>query len=97
MHADIVTLSIQPGKVEEVVGLYRDMVGAVLKQQQGFKTVYLLRGSEPNKLVVVGLWETKANSEAWVNSGDYQELMGKAVGLLAGPPAAEGCEVSFQA
>lgn len=96
MHADMVTLSIQPGKVEEVVGFFRDEATAVFKKQPGFKSAYLLRGSDPNKLVAVGLWETKANAEAYDNSGDSQELNAKAVGLMAGPPVVEGYEVVLQ-
>jgi heme-degrading monooxygenase HmoA len=92
-----VTVSIQPGKIEEAVGLCRDVGAAVVKKQQGFKAVYYLRGSDPNKLVVVGLWETKANSEAWQNSEDYQEWRGKLSGVVAGPPAVEVYEVVVQA
>ncbi len=97
MHAVIVTLSIQPGKIEEVLGLYRDVGGALLKQQPGFKAINLLRGSDPDKLVAVVLWETKANIEAWENSGDYREYRGKMADVLAGPNAIEGYEVAFQA
>ena len=64
MHADIVTLSYKPGKLEGGVGFFRDETVAAVKKQQGFKTLYLLRGSDPNKLITVGLWETKANSDA---------------------------------
>lgn len=97
MHADILTVSIQPGKGEEAVGLYRDVGAAVDKQQPEFKAVYLLRGSDPNKLVVVGLRETKANSEAWQSSEAYQGWRGQLVGIMAGPPVLEGYEVAAQA
>ncbi len=96
MHADIVTIPIQPGKIEEATTLYRDVGVPILKKQPGFKAVYLLRGSDPNKLVVFSLWEAKANSEAWQNSGDYQEWRAKAAAAVAGPPVAESYEVNLQ-
>ncbi len=95
MHADIVTVQIQPGKIEEATTLYRDGAPPV-KKQQGFKAAYLLRGSDPNKLVVFGLWEAKANSEAWQTSADYQEWRAKLVAVVAGPPVVESYEVSLQ-
>jgi len=93
MHMDIVTVSIQPGKIEEAVGLYRNVGVVVFRQQQGCKTTFLLRESDPNKLVVVSLWETKANSDAWQNSEAYQGWRSKVNGVLAGPPAVDSYEV----
>ena len=55
------------------------------KPPQGFKEVYLLRGSDPDKLVIAGLWETKANSDAWQNSKAYQEWRGQMAGAVAAP------------
>lgn len=99
MHADIVTLPIQPGKLEDAVGVFRDEAAAVFKKQPGFKALYVLRGSDPNKLVAIGLWETKADSETYDNSGDNQELNAKTAGFgfVAGHPVIEGYEVAVQA
>lgn len=97
MHADIVTVPIQSGKIEEAVGVYRDVVAPLLKKQPGFKTFYMLRGSDPTKYVVVGLWDSKANSEAWENSEAYQGMRDKAGTFIAGPPVVEAYEVAVQA
>jgi heme-degrading monooxygenase HmoA len=93
MHADIVTIPIQPSKEEEGERFIREVSSVVFRQQQGFKTSFVLRGSDPNKLVLFSLWEEKANSDAWVNSEAYQEYRGKAAGLMAGPPAVDSYEV----
>ena len=96
MHADIVTVQIQLGKIEEATTLYRDVGAPTLRKQPGVKACYLLRGSDPNKLVIFGLWETKANSEAWQNSEDRQQWGAKIAAVVAGPPAVESYEVSLQ-
>ena len=98
MHADIVTLTILPGKMEECLRFSQDVSRVVFRQQPGFKTSFILKGSDPNRLVLFSLWEGKANSDAWVNSEAYQEYMGKvaAAAFMAGPPMVENYEVTHE-
>ena len=96
MHVDIVTIPIQPGKMDEIGRFIQDVSSVVFRQQQGFKTSYILRGSDPDKMTLISLWEEKANSDAWVNSEAYREYVGKAASFMTGPPAADGYEVVFE-
>ncbi len=96
MHADIVTIPIQPGKMDVIERHFQDVSSVVFRQQQGFRTSFLLRGSDPNKLVLFSLWEEKANSDAWQNSEAFQEYRGKAAGFMAGPPTVDNYEVVFE-
>jgi len=96
MHARVVTVQIQPGKIDEAVSIYRDSVMPAAKQQKGFKGAFLLTDRNTGKGVSVALWETEADLKAGEASGYYQEQIAKFGGVFAGPPAREHYEVSVQ-
>ena len=37
MYARLVTIQVQPGKIDEAIGIYRDSIVAAAKQQKGSK------------------------------------------------------------
>jgi heme-degrading monooxygenase HmoA len=74
----------------------RDVSSVVFRRQQGFRTSFIMRGSDPNKMTVFSLWDERANSDAWVGSEDYKEYVGKAASFMAGPPAVDSYEVVFE-
>lgn len=97
MHAALVTYQFQPGKMEEAVAMWRELLPPLVRQRHGFKGAYLLRGAGPDKALAIGLWETKADSESGVNSEAFQGFRAKLTPFLAGQPLRDECEVLGQA
>ncbi len=96
MHARVVTVQVQPGKIEETIRIYRDSVAPAAKQQKGFKGAFLLTDPNTGKGISVTLWETEADLKAGEASGYYQEQIAKFGAVFAAPPAREAYEVSLQ-
>ncbi|HLE29970.1 MAG TPA: antibiotic biosynthesis monooxygenase [Anaerolineales bacterium] len=96
MHARVVTVQVQPGKIEETIRIYRDSVVPAAKEQKGFKGALLLTDPNTGKGVSVTLWETEADLKAGEASGYYQEQIAKFGAVFAAPPAREAYEVSLQ-
>ncbi|MFQ6050638.1 MAG: antibiotic biosynthesis monooxygenase family protein [Candidatus Hydrothermarchaeota archaeon] len=96
MHARVVTVQIQPGKMEETISLYRDSVVPAAKQQQGFKGALLLTDSNTGKALSIVLWETEADMKVTEASGYFQEQIAKFAALFAAPPVTEHYEVRVQ-
>ena len=96
MHARLVTVQIQPGKIDEAISIYRDTVMPAAKQQKGFKGATLLTDRDTGKGVSVTLWETEADMTATEASGWWQEQIAKFAAALAAPPVREHYEVSVQ-
>ena len=96
MYARLTTGQIQPGKIDEAVGIYRDSVMPAAKQQRGFGGLQYLVDRNVGKAVVIQFWETEADIEAFV-SGSYQAKVVPVLPLLTTPPVAEVYEVAFQA
>jgi len=95
MHARVVTVQIQPGKTDEAIGIYRDVVSAG-KAQKGFKGALLLTDPNTGKGLSVTTWETEADMIATETSGWWQEQIAKFGEALAGPPVREHYAVSVQ-
>lgn len=96
MHAGVVSFRAQPGKMEEAVRTYRDMVMPTLQEQKGYKGGLLMTDAETSKGYVVGLWETQDDAEAFESSGAYQEQVARFGAVFAEPPVRETYEVSVR-
>lgn len=97
MHARMVTIQIQAGKVEEAVSIYRDSVIPAAKQQKGFKSALLLTDPGTGKGVSITLWESEADQKASEASGYLQQQLAKIGSTFVGPPSREAFVVSYQA
>ena len=96
MYARIVSVQIQPGKMEEVVNIFRDSIKPAAKQQPGYKGGYFLTNAQTGKAVSVALWESEAAMTAG-ETGDYlREQIAKLVPFFAAPPITEHYEVSLE-
>ena len=96
MQARLVTVQVQPGKIDEAISIYRDSVMPAAKQQKGFKGATLLTDRNTGKGVSVTLWETEADMKTTEASGWWQEQIAKFAAVLAMPPVREQFEVSVQ-
>jgi len=96
MYARTGASQMKSGKMDEAIGLYRDSVVPLLKQQKGFKGLYWLADRKNDKYTVMTLWETEADMTATETSGLLQEVISKFAGFVAGPTTLERYEVSLQ-
>ena len=69
MHARVITATVQPGRLEEVVSAVHEAVLTPIKQRQGFKHALLLTDPSTNKVLTITLWETEADLKAHVAAG----------------------------
>lgn len=90
MYARVITIQIQPGRIEEANGIYRDSVIPAAKQQKGFKSAMLMTHPATGKGISVSIWESEADQKASETSGYLQQQLTKVGVVLAGSPVREG-------
>lgn len=96
MYARVMTVQVQPGKSDEMIGMFRDSVVPAAKQQKGFKSGLLLTDRGTGKAISISLWDTEADMKTSEASGYIQEQPAKFGAILAAPPTTEHYEVSIQ-
>ncbi len=93
MHARVVTVQAQAGKLDEIVKIYRESIAPAAKQQKGFQGATLFTDRANNKGISVTRWQTEADLQSGEASGFYQEQIGKIAPMLAAPPVRETYEI----
>ena len=94
MYARVVTVQVQPDKLDETINLYEDSVLSAARQQKGFQNGMLLVDRNTGKGVSITLWETEADLAASESSGYFQAQIAKFASLFAGPPTRELYQVA---
>ena len=97
MHARITSSPVQPGKLDELIHIFEDVIVPAAEAQPGFKGGFLLTDRETNKFVSISLWETEAVMRSAENSEYYQEQTAKIAPVLAAAPDKEAYTVSATA
>jgi hypothetical protein len=69
MHARVLTATVEPGRLDEVVNAVHEAVLANAKQRPGFKNVFVLTDPSTNKVMAISLWEGKEHRDAHVADG----------------------------
>lgn len=85
MYAAITRFTVLPGKVEDAVRLIEESLPA-LEREPGHRGALFLT-NDANDVVVIGLWETANDAEAWMtrsSAGAAQREQFRA--LVAAPP-----------
>ncbi len=96
MHAGVNYIQVQPGKMDELISMFRDSVVPTAPQQQGNRGGFLLTDRNTDKAIALGLWETEADIPTDKAGGWYQEQVSKFAQLIAGPVVRDLYEVSVQ-
>ena len=97
MHARVVTIQFQPGKVDEGTQIYRESVLPEARQQRGFKGIIALLDRSTDKFISISLWQTEADAQVSGASSSYlQAQLAKAASLFAAAPVIETYEVAVQ-
>jgi heme-degrading monooxygenase HmoA len=96
MYARVITTQYQPGKTEEGLQNYREMLSAA-RQQPGFKGILGLVDSRADKAISISLWETEAEAQASGTGSAYlQAQLAKFASVFAAAPMIETYEVAVQ-
>ena len=96
MQARVMSIQIQPGKMDEALSILRDSLVPVMKQQHGFRGLLTLIDRDASKGMTVSLWETEADMRGGETSGQLPQLLTQVVHVFAGPAIREHYEVSLQ-
>jgi heme-degrading monooxygenase HmoA len=95
MYARVMTVQLQPGKIEEAIQIYRDSTVPSAKQLQGFKSALFLTDATTGKGISITMWETEADLKASETSGWLQEQPAKFASLFTATPVQEVYEVAL--
>jgi hypothetical protein len=93
MKARVVTVQIQPDKLDEAISIYRDSVVPAGSEYKGCHAMILVTDRSSGKGVSISIWDEQElqSSEA---SGYLQEQFGKFSGVFASPPIRELYDVA---
>lgn len=97
MDARVTIIEVQPGKMDEVTGIWRDLMEQGAKLQKGFKDGWLLFDPNTSKCISMSLWETEGDLAAFETGDVYKQRLAEVAGFLAARPVAERYEVSAHA
>ncbi len=96
MNARVAFFDIKPGKREQSIKLFRDVVVPEARKQKGFKGGLLLTAPDTGKGISIGLWETEADMTATEKGGFYQQWVAKFSDVFGTTPLMEHYEVSIK-
>jgi quinol monooxygenase YgiN len=91
MYANVATLTLQPGTIEQCLAISRDLIQPRLHEQPGFRGWLLL--GDGATVLSVSLWATQADLEAASGSALVREAMAGLAPLLAGAPTRQAYQV----
>ncbi len=84
MHARVTTIRVQEGKFEEAIGIAKDSIAPLAKEQPGFKNLLALTAHDDGEVIFISLWETEDALQAGEDSGYYEDQIGKLSTVLDG-------------
>ncbi len=87
---------VQPGKMDEFNGFYRDSLLPVAEKEQGYSGALVLTDQNTYKSVVITLWKADADMRTSESFGDLQMQRSRLVGLISGSRVVEYYEVNLQ-
>jgi quinol monooxygenase YgiN len=97
MHMGVLKVQYRPDKVDEAIRIYQDSVVPAVKQQPGFRSMYLVVDRVSGVGMAIAIWENEAAAQAFETSGVLQADVGKFAAVSAAPPVREVYEVAVSA
>ncbi|MDA2920656.1 antibiotic biosynthesis monooxygenase [Desulfobacterota bacterium AH_259_B03_O07] len=95
MFIRLVSVNFDPNKLEETRALCSsDEVDGVLGQLKGFQFRYLLESTDnPGEVIAITGWDSKADGNAYEQSGTFDELKDKFKQWFTSTPELKSYEV----
>jgi hypothetical protein len=95
MYARVVKGQLQPGKLEEFLGLFNEEFLPALRSSPGFEQAFVVPDPGNNTILALVLFASRADADA--DEAGFRERAVKAAPLLAAPPEAAVLEVAVHA
>jgi hypothetical protein len=96
MYATVTRYRSKPGRPGAAGRRWRTQLGAALRRVPGVRLVHVLGDPVTGAGVVVVLWATKGELEAYLRSGQPSPALATFADLLEGPPVPpEGYDVLY--
>ncbi len=96
MYSPVLRVTIQPGKMDEAIAIFKDSVLPVIHGSSGLQVGRMLIDRAGNKIMAVSFWDSQADEAGLQSSGAYQEQVAKLAALFAGPPEVEVYEEAVE-
>lgn len=99
MYARVNTAFVKPDQLDEFIAVFEESQRVAhdhTDARQGHHGTYLLVDRESNKVISIGLFETKEGMNASMQSSWNQELTQRASATMVEPPQREFFEVVVQ-
>ena len=94
MHARITRVNVQPGKINDAIKTYRDIVLTASKQQEGFEDAILLVDRDTSVAISMTFWKSEDAMTDSEISPYYVDQLRKMAQYFAGMPGREGFEIA---
>lgn len=94
MYAQIVSVQLWPGTFDEALRAYRDEVLPAVREGKGFNGAQLLADPAGLRCLVISLWESRSDLEAFEQSGLLQMHLESRGILFRAPPMIESMEIN---
>ena len=89
MYSQLLSVNIQPGKMDEAIAIFKDSVAPAIHGWSGLQSGRLLVDRAGNKIKAVSFWDSQADEASLQSSGPYKEGVAKFAALFGGPPTVE--------
>ena len=96
MYARVITVQVQPGRLDDLLQVLQEQVIPAAQHQPGFRALFRLTDQRTGKGMTVSLWESEADLIASETSGYLQEMRAITAPFYVMPPFREVYEVSLQ-
>ena len=95
MYARVITVQYQPGKMDEGLQIYRELILPETRQLKGYKGAMALVDRSTDKAISISLWQSAGNAQASGEGSAYlQSGLAKLASLFATAPGIETYEVA---
>lgn len=93
MFTRIVTIKLKANSAPEFTRLNESNIIPLLRKQNGFRDELTFIAPERSEALVISLWDTKENAEAYNRTG-YPEVLKTLSSMVDGTPKVETFELS---
>jgi heme-degrading monooxygenase HmoA len=87
---------VDPGKLDEMLKIWKESVLPAAQSQQGFKGALVLGDRTTGDGISISLWDSEADMATGESSGYYQEQLAKFGSIFTGKPDTKHYEVFLQ-
>jgi heme-degrading monooxygenase HmoA len=87
---------VDPGKLDEMLKIWKESVLPAAQSQQGFKGALVLGDRTTGDGISISLWDSEADMATGESSGYYQEQLAKFASIFTGKPDTKHYEVFLQ-